>query len=289
MADSNLFIEPNSTNGTDPGFTFTGDTILAQSSPVISQTNQVLATKTDNGRDRIISYKVESGDSLESIADKFEISRDTIRWANSLSGDRVSSGDELLILPTTGILYYVQRGESLSDIAAKHKADMGEIVAFNDSLDNISDTIRPGDSLIIPNGQKPPEPVRRAPQINISSGFAAVTRGTVTQGSHPGHANAVDIANNCGTPIYAGQAGTVTRSGWDSRAGNYIWVDHGSVKALYAHLQGINVSSGQRVSSGQQIGTMGNTGYTIGATGCHLHFETRGSNPFSHLRRGDTM
>ncbi len=291
FSDNSLFLEGQKRESVSEGYLFVnGETLLAQSSPSLARGIQVLGA--DSGReerDRIISHTVEEGETLESIADKFEISKDTIKWANSLSNGSVKAGDDLLILPTSGILYYVERGDTLSHIAQRHKADEEEIINFNEVEDEAG--IRPGDQLIIPDGEKPAEPVRRpAPQVT-HTGFGAVTYGTVTQGAHPGHSNAVDVANNCGTPIYAGGSGTVTRTGSDpARAGNYIWVDHGSFKALYAHLQSIHVSPGQRVSGGQQIGTMGNTGYTLGATGCHIHFETRGGrNPFSHMQRGQTM
>ncbi len=292
FSDTSLFLEAKTTlDNSHQGFLFINDYALsAQYSPIPIRSAQILGVKNEREekRDRIISYKVEKGENLESIADSFNISKDTIRWANSIGEGNLEEGKELLILPTTGVLYYVQRGDTLSHIAARHKASSDEIIKFNEVEDETG--IMPGDQLIIPDGEKPREPIRRAP-TTFYAGFGSVTHGTVTQGNHSGHSNAIDIANNCGTPIYSGGGGTVAGTGVDpQRAGNYIWIDHGSFKGLYAHLQGIHVSAGQRVSAGQQIGTMGNTGYTIGATGCHLHFETRGgTNPFSHMQRGQTM
>jgi len=288
IPDNNLFLSAkNIDNGDVRGFSFMdGSSILAKS-PSTFRSEQVLAVRTEerNERERIISYQVEKGDSLNSIADRFDISVDTIKWANSITNG-VNPGDDLLILPTTGVLYYVEKGDTLSHIAEKHKASGEDIIAFNDIEDETG--IVPGDQLIIPDGEKPAEPVPQRAPTTTYTGFAAVTHGTVTQGDHPGHANAVDIANNCGTPIYSGSSGTVSRTGYGSwPAGNYIWIDYGNFEALYAHLQDIYVSSGETVSGGQQIGTMGNTGLS---TGCHLHFETRGvSNPFSHMQRGMTM
>jgi len=288
VPDNNLFLEAGKVrNVSGEGYIFTDNTILSRG-PLTGRKIQVLgADMGQEGRNRIVSYKVRPGDSLESVADKFSISKDTIKWANSLTNGKINSEDELLILPTTGVLYYVQRGESLSDIALKHEADMEDIVAYNDNLKDLKDTIRPGDQLIIPDGKKPAAPIRRQAPPTTHSRFAAVTYGTVTQTAHPGHAKAVDIANACGTPIYAGGGGTVTRTGNSWPAGNYIRIDHGSFNGLYAHLQGIHVSPGQSVSAGQQIGTMGTTGLS---TGCHLHFETSGGyNPFSGMQRGQTM
>ncbi len=263
------------------------NSVMVSSSPYFVDA-QVLGVGSEERRG-IVSYKVKEKDTLESIAQEFEISKDTIKWANNITSDSVNIGDELLILPTTGVLYYVKQGDTLSEIAERHKASSKEIINFNDNIDE-KGGISPGDQIIIPDGEKPRTITPQRPEIH-SAGFSSVTYGTVTQGSHSGHSNAVDIANACGTPIYSAAPGTVTRVGTDPRmAGRYIWIDHGNMKALYAHMQNISVSSGQVVGSGQQIGTMGNTGYTLGATGCHLHFETRGaSNPFGHMQRGQTM
>jgi len=99
--------------------------------------------------------------------------------------------------------------------------------------------------------------------------------------------NAVDIANHCGTPVYAAASGIATlaigNNAWNSGYGNYIKIQHpnGSL-TLYAHLSVVNIKEGQSVTQGQVIGAMGNTGNVTGPTGCHLHFEIRGmTNPFA--------
>lgn len=287
FSDNNLFMDGSFVGeSADNGLLIVENTFLAQlPSTVSSDRGQVLGSDSGRDRSRIISYKVQEGDSLSSVADYFGISEDTIKWANTIQGNEISSGDELLILPVTGVLYYVRRGDTLGQIAQRHKASAEKIIAYND-IENERD-IMPGDQIIIPHGEKPTTPPPRRSYAS-TEGFGAVTVGTVTQTAHAGHANAVDIANSCGTPIYSASGGTVTRTGYDpGRAGNYIWIDHGSFSGLYAHLQGMHVSPNQRVSSGQQIGTMGTTGLS---TGCHLHFETRGGlNPFRNLQRGQTM
>ncbi|MER2132002.1 MAG: peptidoglycan DD-metalloendopeptidase family protein [Carnobacterium inhibens] len=76
-----------------------------------------------------------------------------------------------------------------------------------------------------------------------------------------------------GGPIVAAQSGTVVFSGYDSSWGYYVKIDHGNgLQTLYAHMVAgsLLVTSGQQVSQGQQIGTMGTTG---SSTGVHLHFE----------------
>ncbi len=289
LKENNLFISCNesSTENKNSLVFANNNAVVASSTPYFIETQVLGSVKKE--RSSIVSYKVEEGDSIESIATMFGISSDTIKWANSIKNSKINPGDELLILPTTGVLYYVERNDSLGVIAQKHKAKVEDITAFNQIEDE--KTIKPGDSLIIPNGQPAPVPVIQQSKTVYYTGFSSVTHGVVTQVPHSRHHNAVDIANSCGTPIYAGHSGVVTKTGSDpALAGNYVWIDHGTLSALYGHLQVIYVVPGERVVTGQQIGTMGNTGYTIGATGCHLHFETRGGqNPFYYLKRGQRM
>ncbi|MBU8908688.1 peptidoglycan DD-metalloendopeptidase family protein [Desertibacillus haloalkaliphilus] len=96
---------------------------------------------------------------------------------------------------------------------------------------------------------------------------------------HPVHGGqrlhrGMDIANSTGTPIYASESGTVITSRYMSGYGNTVMISHnidGQVlTTLYAHLDSLTVSSGDRVGRGDQIGRMGQTGT---ATGPHLHFE----------------
>ena len=83
----------------------------------------------------------------------------------------------------------------------------------------------------------------------------------------------LDIAASCGTAIYATASGTVEFSGYKGSLGRLVIINHGSgVKTYYAHCNGLNVSSGQKVGAGAKIATVGKTG---AATGYHLHFEVR--------------
>jgi murein DD-endopeptidase MepM/ murein hydrolase activator NlpD len=83
----------------------------------------------------------------------------------------------------------------------------------------------------------------------------------------------VDIDGACGQPIWAAEKGTVLSAGYNGGYGNATVIDHGGgLSTLYGHQSSIGVSSGQKVSRGQQIGLVGTTGLS---TGCHLHFEVR--------------
>lgn len=92
--------------------------------------------------------------------------------------------------------------------------------------------------------------------------------------------NGLDYAAACGTPIMASAAGTVIATTWDPGAGNMVIVSHGLhngqlLTTLYFHMTSFAVGRGTKVSQGQVIGYVGNTG---NSTGCHLHFETRLDN-----------
>lgn len=104
-------------------------------------------------RNTIIQYIVESGDSLWSIANKFNISVDTIIWANDLRETVIRPGQKLIILPVSGIRHIVREGDTLSAIVEKYKgAEIEKIISFN-NLPN-EETIFTGQSLIIPGGEK---------------------------------------------------------------------------------------------------------------------------------------
>ena len=109
-----------------------------------------------------------------------------------------------------------------------------------------------------------------------SSGCIWPARGTATSefGYRWGRLHAgIDIANSIGTPIWASKSGTVIFAGQQSGYGNVVIIDHGGgFTTLYGHMSRLGTSQGARVSQGQTIGAMGNTGHS---TGPHVHFETR--------------
>lgn len=102
---------------------------------------------------------------------------------------------------------------------------------------------------------------------------------TVTAATFSGHnpANSVDFQKDgiTGMPVVASAGGTVSRvdNEGDQSYGRWIELDHGGgYTTRYAHLSAQQVSVGQHVSLGQQIGKAGATG---GVSGPHLHYEQR--------------
>jgi murein DD-endopeptidase MepM/ murein hydrolase activator NlpD len=237
---------------------------------------------------QISIYVVRKGDTLSEIAEMFGVSVNTIRWANDLSpGEQIKVGQTLIILPVTGIQYTVKKEDTIKTIAKKFNGDIDEILQFNNLASN--DILTGGQVIIIPNGDysESEQQASSAPKPKISPGptyagyyLRPIDAGRRSQGIH-GY-NAVDLADSCGTPIFASASGDVLIArtyGWNAGYGNYIVLSHpNGTQTLYAHLSKIIVSSGWYVTKGQIIGYIGNTGRT---TGCHVHFEIRGAkNPF---------
>jgi len=103
--------------------------------------------------------------------------------------------------------------------------------------------------------------------------------------------NGTDFAGPIGTPIYATADGVVTHAGWSSGYGRLIKIQHEfGIETRYAHLNAISVRVGQRVSRGDRIGDMGNSGRS---TGPHLHYEVRVGgtpvNPMTYIRAGQDV
>jgi murein DD-endopeptidase MepM/ murein hydrolase activator NlpD len=92
-----------------------------------------------------------------------------------------------------------------------------------------------------------------------------------------------DMAGAYGSPVLATADGVVTQAGWESGYGQMVTVRHDfGFETRYAHLSEIRVSVGERVSRGDRVGDMGNSGRS---TGTHLHYEVRvGGNPVDPMR-----
>jgi murein DD-endopeptidase MepM/ murein hydrolase activator NlpD len=269
--------------------------LMAPTSPMGSNENLGIGGADDFGQD-ISVYVVRKGDTVSQVAAMFDVSVNTILWANDMKkGQALQEGDVLFILPISGLEHTVAKGETLKGIAAKYKADPDEIALFNEITPGSPLAI--GDKLIIPDAQKAEEnakPVKNLSQSiardnqyyqahpvknNVSGYFIDPVPGyRKSQGLHD--RNGVDLAIAPGTPIHAAAAGRVSlaRNGYNGGFGNLVIISHpNGTETLYAHMSKIATTTGSNVASNQVIGYVGSTGHS---TGPHLHFEVHGAkNP----------
>ncbi len=265
--------------------TLFGWPLLAQE-PDATSTMALSASSIDS----IMTYEVGKDDTLALLAQKFGISENTIVWVNNLKGDTLQPGQRLLILPMSGILHQVKPQETVESIAALYNISSDRVRAANHLAD--AENVFVGEQLIIPGGdmQEKLAFAISTPQAGALSEtrnakiFRVPTTGWNSGKLH--YDNAVDIANACGTPVYASASGFVTNAvtqGWNDGYGGFIKIDHGNnIQTVYAHVSAQFVSSGAYVNAGDLIGAIGDTGRVDGITGCHLHFEVHGAaNPFA--------
>lgn len=272
------------------------DTTDTASSGALSATTGSLRVSTEDvdypANDEISVYEVRKGDTIASVAKLYGVSKNTIMWANDLKSERLSPGDILVILPITGVKHTVKNGDTIASIARKYKGDVEDIAKYNGISPDAK--LASGDVVIVPEGEITVTATTRTGSTVVKtkvlssysnptpSGFfiRPITGGRRTQGIHGN--NAVDIAANTGTPVYAAASGQVLiakPSGYNGGYGQLIIIAHaGKIQTVYAHLSQVNVAPGQSVVQGQLIGAVGNTGRS---TGPHIHFEVRGAkNPF---------
>jgi murein DD-endopeptidase MepM/ murein hydrolase activator NlpD len=242
-------------------------------------------------RNGITEYTVQPGDLLSFIASDYGVSMNSIIWANQLkNADNLSQGQVLKIPPVSGVIHVVKQGDTVATIAKKYKVEETEIISFN-GLPQAGD-LRIGDNIIVPGGTMTATAVAKTGTStssnrsfsylpNMGDYFMLPTTG-YNWGKIHGR-NGVDIANSCGTPIYAAADGTVALSdgvGYNGGFGKYIKIVHpNGTETLYAHATKLLISAGESASRGQMIALMGSTGRS---TGCHLHFEVHGAqNPLT--------
>jgi len=265
-------------------------------------------TEVADGADLVVRYKVKAGDTLVTIAHKFDVGMMTLWWANKLkSKDELHVGQVLRIPPVSGLVVTVTDTDTLDSLAAQYDVDPAKVMELN-GLDD--PTLVVGQVLVLPGAKgapiptpKPtPTPTQRPVSHPTSGGSSpsSSSRGShagrhvvhhapatytggqmrwpvvgghnyISQYFHAGH-GAIDIAADYGTPVVAAASGRVIFAGWKSNGGGYqVWISHGSgLYTTYNHMSSLSVGTGQSVDRGQRVGHIGMTG---NATGPHLHFE----------------
>ncbi len=232
----------------------------------------------------VITYTVQAGDTVHSIAALFDLQPTTISWANPAvedAPDLLRIGQEINILPIDGAYHKVTEDDTLESIAEEYKVEPEAIATCEyNHLEPPHYPIKAGMQLIVPGGEKPYVPkvvttyTGAVPEGARGTGrFLWPVLGSITQGYWYGH-RAIDIGAPTGSAVLATDGGFVSFAGWtDVGYGYLIVIDHANGFATYyAHLSNIYVFTGQAIGRGQVIGAVGSTGWS---TGPHLHFEVR--------------
>jgi murein DD-endopeptidase MepM/ murein hydrolase activator NlpD len=253
----------------------------------------------------VITYTVQTGDSLFSIADQFSLKPETILWGNFETledNPHLLSTDQVLnILPTDGVYYQWNEGDSLASVASFFQVESNAIISYPGNNLDLTATgstdpgIETGTWLIVPGGKRaikdwgPPAISRSNPASAryYGDGYCgSVYEGAIGSGvfiwpttdrsisgyNYSGIHPAIDIGGSLGNSVFASDSGVVVFAGWSNYGYGYmVVVDHGNGwQTAYAHLSAVAVTCGQSVFQGGYIGALGSTG---NSSGPHLHFE----------------
>lgn len=239
--------------------------------------------------ERFMRHQVAPEETLEGIAQSYNITSATIiRMNPAIRNGKVTVGEEIIIPPYDGIIVKVPRGQTLNQIAAKHKIRADALFEVNGCQENpkvvfvpqlkksqstqpstepnVLETISNSSKL---NGYPLPENAAVAfPygwQINPSNGDVFFHSG-------------IDLSAQPGTSVQSIGEGEVVLAQEQGSYGNLVIINHSSgMQSRYAHLEDIKVSAGEKVNKGDLVGTVGSTGEPT-LKKPHLHFEIRSSS-----------
>ena len=176
------------------------ESALAQTdSSVISKPQIVQLT---SGSRTLQAYTTAAGDTVQSVAEKYGLSVDTVKWANNLTSDALNPGTNLTILPLNGIVYTVKAGDTVDAIATKYSTDRASVVSYNDL--ELAATPAVGAKLILPGGVLPANerPGYVAPRV-----YSGINYGNYSGGSSSAYMGGISAGNkyawgNCTWYVY---------------------------------------------------------------------------------------
>jgi murein DD-endopeptidase MepM/ murein hydrolase activator NlpD len=287
----NTFLAPSKSDnqyaaGTEPMDSDASDNTLHVSPLTIDQLSpQDNNVSSNSAKVQVSTYVVEPGETLKSIAQKYNITPDTLASANPKYALSKSLSGVILRIPSQdGLFYKVESGKTIERIAKQFSVQVYKIREAN-GLDE-SQSLAKNQELFIPDAK--PNTTLLASQ----SGFGWPVKGEVTSGfgyrQHPMGGGTrfhrgVDIAAELGTPIYAAQSGHIEHADWYGLMGKCVIIQHANdYSTYYAHCSRIVAEQGQWVKKGQLIAYVGSTGLS---TGPHVHFEVRRNDvPLNPMR-----
>jgi surface antigen len=136
---------------------------------------QVVATSLKSAKD-IQTYTTVNGDTLSSLAAKFSVTSDSIRWSNGLTSEKIPAGKQLLIPPVSGVVYTVKAGDTVDSLAQKYSSSKEQILADNDA--EVAG-IKTGQRILIRGGI---QPVARVASVATTSYAGSFFGGSATYG-----------------------------------------------------------------------------------------------------------
>lgn len=150
---------------------------VSSSSSVVSHDDTLVANpkimNTDiKTKDDIVSYTVQEGDTVGSLANRFGVTSDSIRWSNDLaSWESLRAGQQLVIPPIDGIVYTVQADDTPEKLAQRFSADEKVIIRFNDAE---LEGLQIGERIVIPDGERRVQQAAAVSYYGFSFGSGAI-------------------------------------------------------------------------------------------------------------------
>lgn len=199
----------------------------------ISITKPQIIESTVSNR-KVVIYTVKDGDTIDSLAAKFKISKQTIKWANNMTADKINVGDTLKILPVDGVLYTVKSGDTFEELSKKYGVDQTRIITNNDL--EVSGLVA-NNEIILPDANLPYDerPGYVAPitynfyYSGYGTGFGGRTWYIKT--GTPGYAGNTYYQGNCTRYAYDRriELGLLVSSGWGHA---YTWAANAAAAGL---------------------------------------------------------
>lgn len=252
----------------------------------------------------LTKYTVRGGDSLWSIANKFDLDLDTIIGSNKISNiNYLKLGTVLRIPNQDGIFVKVSKNDTISKLADKHGSYKKSIYVANSLSEEAvlkigNEIFLPGAKVAAVTASAKRASSRSVSKTTVSSSsrkFRWPVMGQISSrfgwrrspfGRRRVFHSGLDIRAPRGRVIVAAGGGRVVHSGWMGGYGKTIVISHpGGMSTLYGHCSSLAVRKGSTVKTGQMIARVGSTGRS---TGNHLHFEVRKNgtpqNPLKYLK-----
>ncbi len=222
-----------------------------------------------------IWHRVKRGETLSEIARLYSINVNTLKTINNQKNDIIFEGQKLKISKVEGVDYKVKKGDSLWVIAKKYGTNVKNLMETN-GIDNYE--IKIGENLKVYPGEKWFLAQKRENAKVLSWPLDNKITSPYGFRVHPIYHkkvfhSGVDIRGGIGEAIKSAGDGTVQFSGNKGGYGKLVIIKHRQgLETRYGHCSKLLVKAGEKVSKGQIIAKVGNTGVS---TGPHLHFEVR--------------